>query len=76
MSLYGILRKKVAVGTGLNIYINQGGNGCEPMLARRARAVYPTAWPCTCSKTIHDLEALVSVPREAKEWISTHALKH
>ena len=45
MSLYGILRKKVAVGTGLNIYINQGGNGCEPMLARRAQAVYPTARP-------------------------------
>lgn len=45
MSLYGILRKKVAVGTGLNIYINQGGNGCEPMLARRAQAVYPAAWP-------------------------------
>jgi len=43
MSLYGILRKKVAVGTGLNIYINQGGNGSDPMLARRAQAVYSAA---------------------------------
>jgi hypothetical protein len=44
MSLYGILRKKVAVGTGLNIYVNQGGNGSEPMLARKAQAVYSAGW--------------------------------
>jgi hypothetical protein len=44
MSLYGILRKKVVVGTGLNIYINQGGSTCEPMLACRPQAVYPAAW--------------------------------
>jgi hypothetical protein len=47
ISLYGILRKKVAVGTGLNIYINQGRNGCEAMLARKGQAVYTSAWPST-----------------------------
>jgi hypothetical protein len=45
MSLYGILRKKVAVGIGLNIYVNQSENWCEPMLARRAQAVYSSARP-------------------------------
>jgi hypothetical protein len=45
MSLYGILRKTVAVGTGLNIYINQGGNECQLMLACTPQAVYPAAWP-------------------------------
>jgi hypothetical protein len=33
------------------------------------------AWHNGTSFGLNDLEALVSVAREAKEWISTHALK-
>ncbi len=33
------------------------------------------AWRNGTSFGFNDLEALVSVAREAKEWISTHALK-
>jgi hypothetical protein len=47
MSLYGILQKKVAVGTGLNIYINQAGMGVRAMLARKGQAVYTSVWPST-----------------------------
>jgi hypothetical protein len=34
------------------------------------------AWRNGTSFGLNDLEALVSVAREAKEWISAHALKH
>ena len=33
------------------------------------------AWRNGTSFGLNDLEALVSVAREAKEWIATHALK-
>ena len=34
------------------------------------------AWRNGTSFGLNDLEAIVSVAREAKEWISAHALKH
>ena len=34
------------------------------------------AWRNGTSFGLNDLEALVIVAREAKEWISAHALKH
>ncbi len=34
------------------------------------------AWRNGTSFGLNDLEALVSVARDAKEWISAHALKH
>jgi hypothetical protein len=34
------------------------------------------AWRNGTSFGLNDLEALVSVAREAKEWIAAHALKH
>ena len=34
------------------------------------------AWHNGTSFGLNDLEALVSIAREAKEWISTHTLKH
>ncbi len=34
------------------------------------------AWRNGTSFGLNDLEALVTVVREAKEWISAHALKH
>ena len=34
------------------------------------------AWRNGTSFRLNDLEAVVSVAREAKEWISTHVLKH
>ena len=34
------------------------------------------AWRNGTSFGLNDLEALVSVARNAKEWISAHALKH
>jgi hypothetical protein len=34
------------------------------------------AWRNGTSFGLNDLEALLTVAREAKEWISTHALKH
>ena len=33
-------------------------------------------WRNGISFGLNDLEALVTVAREAKEWIATHALKH
>jgi len=37
--------------------------------------VWSGAWRNGTSFGLSDLEALVSVARDAKEWISTHALK-
>jgi hypothetical protein len=34
------------------------------------------AWRNGTSFGLNDLEALLTVAREAKEWISAHALKH
>jgi hypothetical protein len=34
------------------------------------------AWRNGISFGLNDLEALLSVARDAKEWISAHALKH
>jgi hypothetical protein len=34
------------------------------------------AWRNGTSFGLNDLEALVTVAREAREWISTHTLKH
>ena len=33
-------------------------------------------WRTSTSFGLNDLEALLTVAREAKEWISAHALKH
>jgi hypothetical protein len=57
--------------------IDQGEEKVPGVFSRPAALKdHSRAWRNETSFGLNDLEALLKVAREAKEWISNHALKH